>query len=104
MPVEHLRLANDLLPLSHFEEWQLLLVKFALLAVTFTIFIFVALDVFSHYKYSQHLVLEHEDKIIALEDAQMMQNQINMQQQAFKPGMKKQEALAPILKDQLQHD
>ena len=53
IPVEHLKLANDLMPLTSSEEWYQLFFKLAILAVAFTTFIQVALDVFGHLKYTQ---------------------------------------------------
>jgi hypothetical protein len=52
IPVEHLKLANDLMPLTSVEEWQQLFLKLAILAVAFTTFIQVALDVFGHLKFT----------------------------------------------------
>jgi hypothetical protein len=52
IPVEHLKLANDLMPLTSMEEWYSLFLKFAILALAFTTFVQVALDVFSHLKFT----------------------------------------------------
>ncbi len=69
MPVEHMKLANDLLPLSQIEQLQLYIMKFSLAAATLTIITFVAIDAFKHYKFATQLVPDHEEKISALEDA-----------------------------------
>ena len=58
--MEHLKLANDLMPLTSTEQWQSLFLKFAILAVAFTTFIQVILDVVGHLKFTQQLVPDHE--------------------------------------------
>jgi hypothetical protein len=107
MPVEHMRIANELLPLSQFEEWQLYIVKFSLLAVTFTIFVFVAIDVFSHYKFANQLVPDHEEKILALEDAQLIQSSCQIPNPTLsnqRPGIRRMDHLPPVLKTQINHE
>ena len=75
--------------------------KFSLLAVTFTIFVFVAIDVFSHYKFANQLVPDHEEKILALEDAQLIQSSSQIPNPTLstqRPGMRRMDTLPPVLK------
>jgi len=82
-------------------------VKFSLLAVTFTIFVFVAIDVFSHYKFANQLVPDHEEKILALEDAQLIQSSCQIPNPILstqRPGIRRMDHLPPVLKTQINHE
>jgi hypothetical protein len=46
--------ANELVPLSNFEEYQVLLVKFLLLAVSFVAFLLVTKDILAHLTFVKH--------------------------------------------------
>ncbi len=110
IPVEHLKLANDLMPLTSMEEWYSLFLKFAILALAFTTFVQVALDVFSHLKFTQHLVPDHEESINYLEENQSNFNiqlfrQLGTSLQAKRPSNNEfEKSLPPVIREQIPHD
>lgn len=68
MPLEYMAIASDHLPMTNFEEWQLLTFKSSLFMVAFFTIIYVANDVFHHLNFSKRQISDHEDTITALEE------------------------------------